>query len=108
MPVTTDNLLEICSKIGENKALGLDGILHRSSPDMFTELFKACAFGGTFPAVWKRQKLALLLKAGKPPNGPSSYEAKEVYHIVSMNFVKIVVATILKMLSCTHVLQDRL
>ena len=79
-PVTRDELLEICSRIGDSKAPGLDGIPNKalklavkSRPDMFAELFETCMSEGIFPAPWKRQKLVLLPKAGKPPGEPSSY-----------------------------------
>ncbi|CAD7081162.1 unnamed protein product [Hermetia illucens] len=79
-PVTRDELLEICGRIGDNKAPGLDGVPNKalklavkSRPDMFAELFEACMSEGIFPAVWKRQKLVLLPKPGKPPGEPSSY-----------------------------------
>ncbi|CAD7085027.1 unnamed protein product [Hermetia illucens] len=48
-PVTRDELLEICGRIGDNKAPGLDGVPNKalklavkSKPDMFAELFEAC------------------------------------------------------------------
>ncbi|CAD7080109.1 unnamed protein product [Hermetia illucens] len=63
-----------------NKAPDLDGVPNKalklavkSRPDMFAELFEACMSEGIFPAVWKRLKLVLLPKLGKPPGEPSSY-----------------------------------
>ncbi|CAB0038657.1 unnamed protein product [Trichogramma brassicae] len=42
-------------------------------PDIFLQVYTACLRTGVFPACWKRQRLALLLKPGKPPEEPSSY-----------------------------------
>lgn len=44
----------------------------KTFPEMLLGLFNACLEEGTFPDVWKRQRLALVPK--KPnPDGPSSY-----------------------------------
>lgn len=70
--INTDELLKICSRIGENKTSGLDGTPNRpltfsmkERPDIFTALYK-----GIFPAAWKR-----LPKAAKRPDEPSSYRS---------------------------------
>lgn len=40
---------------------------------MFRTTMQRCIDQGIFPDVWKRQKLVLLPKAGKPPGDPSAY-----------------------------------
>uniref|UniRef100_A0ABD2WSB4 Endonuclease/exonuclease/phosphatase domain-containing protein n=1 Tax=Trichogramma kaykai TaxID=54128 RepID=A0ABD2WSB4_9HYME len=41
--------------------------------DSFRRVFTACLREGCFPAHWKRQRLVLMLKPGKPAAEPSSY-----------------------------------
>uniref|UniRef100_A0ABD2X125 Endonuclease/exonuclease/phosphatase domain-containing protein n=1 Tax=Trichogramma kaykai TaxID=54128 RepID=A0ABD2X125_9HYME len=41
--------------------------------DSFRRVFKKCLREGCFPARWKRQRLVLMLKPGKPVAEPSSY-----------------------------------
>ncbi|CAB0029354.1 unnamed protein product [Trichogramma brassicae] len=49
--------------------------LQRASarPDIFLRVYSACLRSGVFPTCWKRQRLVLLPKPGKPPDEPSSY-----------------------------------
>ncbi|CAB0042386.1 unnamed protein product, partial [Trichogramma brassicae] len=42
-------------------------------PDIFLQVYTACLRTGVFPACWKRQRLVLLPKPGKPPEEPSSH-----------------------------------
>ncbi|KAH8351812.1 hypothetical protein KR059_009582, partial [Drosophila kikkawai] len=53
-----------------NRALKLAIALH---PKEFAGLYSRCLEEGTFPERWKRQRLLLLAKPGKPPGEPSSY-----------------------------------
>ena len=78
--VTEEELWEICRRIGDSKAPGLDGIPNRAlkvavkaRPRWFASTFESCMAEGVFPAQWKRQKLVLLPKPRKPPGVPSSY-----------------------------------
>lgn len=64
--VTTDELLEICSRTGDSIIPCLDCIPNKglklavkSNPDMFAEMFEVYKF----PVTWERQKLVLLPKA---------------------------------------------
>ncbi|CAB0035520.1 unnamed protein product, partial [Trichogramma brassicae] len=42
-------------------------------PDIFLRVYTTCLETGVFPSSWKRQRLVLLPKPGKPPDEPSSY-----------------------------------
>ncbi|CAB0030533.1 unnamed protein product, partial [Trichogramma brassicae] len=52
----------------------LDAVLlkHRH-PNIFLQVYTACLRSGIFPSCWKRQRLVLLPKPGKPAEEPSSY-----------------------------------
>lgn len=78
--VTIDEILKACKKVGEKKAPGPDEVPNKalktaieSNPSLFTELMQTCLEEGVFPKDWKRQKLVLLPKPGKPPGDPSAY-----------------------------------
>lgn len=72
--LTTDELWEICNRIGNDKAPGKRSkaleLAVNSRADMLAELFEMSIFEGIFPVPWKPQKLVLLPKAGKPPSEP--------------------------------------
>lgn len=68
------------SKFEDRKAPGLDGIPNlvlkevvKCSADKILQLINTCMRQGSFPSIWKRQKLVLLPKDGKPLDVPSSY-----------------------------------
>lgn len=78
--VTNEELAEVVKSFASNKAPGPDGIPNvalkaavNTDPDMFRTTMQRCIDQGIFPDVWKRQKLVLLPKAGKPPGDPSAY-----------------------------------
>lgn len=78
--VSREELLRACKRVGNKKAPGLDGIPNvalkaaiTTRPRLFAEVYDRCLREGTFPSIWKRQKLVLIPKAGKPPGEPSSY-----------------------------------
>lgn len=78
--VNMEELLKACTKIGNNKAPGLDGIPNialkaaiQKRPDIFVDTYNSCLTEGTFPKQWKKQRLVLLPKGKKPPEEPSSY-----------------------------------
>lgn len=79
-PVTPGEVLGVCQNFGANKSPGLDRIPNlalkaavRTVPAAFTEMYDRCLREGIFPDVWKRQRLVLIQKPGKPPGDPSSY-----------------------------------
>lgn len=78
--VTLEEIEEACSKVGVNKASGPDAVPNialkmamSSNPAAFADIMQSCLVEGTFPKRWKRQRLVLLPKPGKPPGEPSSY-----------------------------------
>lgn len=78
--ITMDELLKACSRIGDRKAPGPDGIPNvavktaiQRRPELFLRTFQACLDEGLFPRQWKKQHLVLLPKGKKPPGEPASY-----------------------------------
>lgn len=78
--VTPEEILEAVKKIDASKAPGPDSIPNKAlrtaverNMDLFQDLIQTCLEEGTFPSRWKRQKLVLIPKPGKPPGEPSSY-----------------------------------
>ncbi|CAB0036893.1 unnamed protein product [Trichogramma brassicae] len=78
--VTMEELRGACRRIKDHTAPGLDGVLNAAikiaiatHPDIFLQVYTAFLRTGVFPACWKRQRLVLLPKPGKPPEKPSSY-----------------------------------
>ena len=79
-PITEEELLEACDRVGNTKAPGLDGIPNialkvaiHALPSLFLDVYNECLSEGIFPAKWKEQRLVLLPKGKKPPDEPSSY-----------------------------------
>ncbi|CAB0031141.1 unnamed protein product [Trichogramma brassicae] len=79
-PVTLEELRGACRRIKDHTAPGPDGVPNSAikiaidtHPDIFLQVYTACLRTGVFPACWKRQRLVLLPKPGKPPEEPSSY-----------------------------------
>ncbi|CAB0028338.1 unnamed protein product [Trichogramma brassicae] len=78
--VTLEELKGAQSRIKERSAPGPDGIPNSAlkiavatRPDIFLRVYTTCMETGVFPSSWKRQRLVLLPKPGKPPDEPSSY-----------------------------------
>ncbi|CAB0040240.1 unnamed protein product [Trichogramma brassicae] len=78
--VTLEELKGAQSRIKERSAPGPDGIPNSAlkiaiaaRPDIFLRVYTTCLETGVFPPVWKRQRLVLIPKPGKPPDEPSSY-----------------------------------
>lgn len=78
--VTNEELIAVAKRLKANKAPGPDGIPNvalkaaiQANPDMFRATLQKCLDEGHFPEKWKRQKLVLLPKPGKPPGDSSSY-----------------------------------
>ena len=79
-PITLEELKITCSRLGNKKAPGPDGIPNIAlkkaisiAPDMFLHIYNRCLQEGYFPAKWKMQRLVLLLKGNKPSDEPSAY-----------------------------------
>lgn len=80
MQVTADEILEAARRVGTGKAPGPNRIPNLATkealmcrPQFFADLMQACLEEGSFPTIWKRQRLTLLPKPGKSPGIPSSY-----------------------------------
>ncbi|CAB0029831.1 unnamed protein product [Trichogramma brassicae] len=78
--VTLEELKGAQSRIKERSAPGPDGIPNSAlkiaiaaRPDIFLRVYTMCLETGVFRSEWKRQRLVLLPKPGKPPDEPSSY-----------------------------------
>lgn len=78
--VTVEEITEACRRIGAGKAPGPDAIPNAAlkacitaNPRPFVRIVQACLEQGIFPKRWKRQRLVLIPKPGKPPGQPSSY-----------------------------------
>lgn len=61
LPITEVELREICSRIGDNWAPCLDGILSgvlklavKTKIELFTNIFETCLIEGIFSARWKK------------------------------------------------------
>lgn len=78
--ITNEELIAVAKKMKSKKAPGPDGIPNVAlktaivtNPDIFRSSLQICLNEGHFPSQWKRQKLVLLPKPGKPPGDPGSY-----------------------------------
>uniref|UniRef100_A0ABD2WIS7 Reverse transcriptase domain-containing protein n=1 Tax=Trichogramma kaykai TaxID=54128 RepID=A0ABD2WIS7_9HYME len=78
--VTLEELKGAQSRIRERSAPGPDGVPNvalklaiAARPDVFLRVYTTYLETGVFPSGWKRQRLVLLPKPGKPPDEPSSY-----------------------------------
>ncbi|XP_053681635.1 uncharacterized protein LOC128732413 [Sabethes cyaneus] len=78
--VTNEELIELAKAMKGKKAPGPDGIPNLAlkvaimeNLDMFRTTLQKCVDEGNFPDTWKRQKLVLLSKPGKPSGDPLAY-----------------------------------
>ena len=78
--VTDQELQFIARRMANKKAPGLDGIPNAAvkaailqHTGVFTAPHQDCLANGTFPAAWKRQRLVLIPKPGKPTGVSCSY-----------------------------------
>lgn len=79
-PLTEDELRTAAAKLKPGKAGGPDGVppeatklLAQSRPDLVLEYMNRCLREGRFPSRWKKGRLVLIPKPGKPPGTPGSY-----------------------------------
>uniref|UniRef100_A0A2M4BC28 Putative waldo-6 aae n=1 Tax=Anopheles marajoara TaxID=58244 RepID=A0A2M4BC28_9DIPT len=95
--ISNGELVEIAKKLPANKAPGPDGIPNvavktavKEAPDMFRVVLQKLLNEGHFPSRWKRQKLVLLPKPGKPPGEASSYRPICLIDTVGKLFEKVI------------------
>ena len=67
--VTDREILEICKSTKDRKAFGPDGIPNKAlktaienNVGAFVDIYNSCLTEGTFPPIWKRQRLVLIPK----------------------------------------------
>lgn len=79
-PIMMEELVAACKTVRNKKAPGMDRIPNvalkealAENPQMFLDAYNRCLDEGTFPEVWKRQRLVLIPKGNKDPEQPSSY-----------------------------------
>ncbi|KAL1454498.1 hypothetical protein WDU94_010739 [Cyamophila willieti] len=77
---TMDELVEEAINMKNKTAPGPDGVVPEivkhfvlACPDYVLEVFNNILKQGIFPSMWKRARVVLLPKPGKPPLHPSSY-----------------------------------
>ncbi|XP_055585168.1 eukaryotic translation initiation factor 3 subunit D-like [Uranotaenia lowii] len=78
--ISLEELRDIAKSLQLEKAPGPDGIPNiavkaaiMEFPEMFRSSLQICIEERMFPDIWKRQKLVLLPKPGKPLENPSAY-----------------------------------
>ena len=81
-PITSEELFQVCRKMGNKKVLGMGNIPNiaiktaiKTAPKMFTNMYNACLGEEIFPEHWKWQKLVLLPKSNKQLDDPSFYRS---------------------------------
>lgn len=79
-PFTLEDLVEVTDKVKSKKAPGPDGILPeivkyavKAIPDYILGVMNGCLVRGDFPSMWKKARVVLLPKPGKPEFQSSSY-----------------------------------
>lgn len=79
-PFTREELNAAAKRLTGDKAPGPDGIPNEvlriaveACPEALLGLYNGCLSEGVFCKAWKRQKLVLLPKKGKPLDAPSAY-----------------------------------
>lgn len=79
-PITMREVVEVAKTLPNGKAPGPDGIFNEiikeavlCDPQRFQLLFNKCILEGRFPSNWKKGKLVLIPKPGKPLDSPSAF-----------------------------------
>lgn len=94
------------NRISNSKAPGIDRISNEvvkvaalKCPELFLMTFDHCLESGVFPKIWKRTKLVLLNKAGKPPELASSHRPICLISAVGKLFKRMIYNRIIRHLS---------
>lgn len=111
--ITNEELLEAARALKANKAPGPDGIPNQAlklavqeCPDMFRTALQKCVNEGVFPDRWKRQRLVLLPKPGKPPGDPSAYRPICLIDTVGKLLEKVILNRLTRYTECASGLSD--
>ncbi|KAH8266988.1 hypothetical protein KR026_011889, partial [Drosophila bipectinata] len=78
--VTAEEVLVAARNLASKKAPGPDAVPNRALkvvlaqiPEKVAAIYNQCLYEGSFPKVWKKQRLFLLMKPAKPPGEAASY-----------------------------------
>jgi len=111
--VSATEILNAAKSLPNGKAPGPDGITNEilrvavsGNPDAFQSLFNRCFSDGCFPVSWKRGRLALIPKPGKPLENPSSYRPICLLDNCGKLLEKVVVSRLREYLQGTGTMAD--
>ena len=112
--ISLDELMEACERVKNQKAPGLDQIPNvalktaiKFRPDIFLDIYNSCLKEGIFPQKWKRQKLVLIPKDGKPPGLASSYRPICLLDTMGKVFERIIYRRLAKSIEDSNGLSER-
>jgi len=95
---TASDILEEASTLPNGKAPGPDGIHDevlkaavKADPHSFLQVYNQCITESVYPWEWKKGKLVLIPKPGKPPEAPSSYRTLCMIDTTGKLFEKLIV-----------------
>lgn len=111
-PVTTEEIIAATSKTG-GKAPGPDGIpasvikvLGKEAPGYLRKVADGILARGRFPVEWKRARVVLIPKPGKPPGDPSSLRPICLLSTVGKVFERIITNRLAKELEEDNLLSE--
>ena len=96
-PITSEEVISAVARMASSKAPGLDGIPNsavkaavRQHPEVFARIFNDLLQRGDYPRPWKKARLVLIAKPGKPPGEASSYRPLLMLGSVSKVFERLI------------------
>lgn len=111
-PVSIEEIIAATSKTG-GKAPGPDGIpasvikvLGKEAPGYLCKVADGILAGGRFPVEWKRARVVLIPKPGKPPGDPSSLRPICLLSTVGKMFERIITNRLVKELEEDNLLSE--
>lgn len=113
-PISSEELINIVKKIGDQKAPGPDNIPNSALklaimeyPIAFVDVFNQCLQEGYFPDQWKKQTLVLIPKPNKPSGEPSSYRPICLLDTIGKVLEKLIYNRLLPIVETREGLSDR-